>query len=391
MGNVVEAESLKATIKVIDKQKDEFQEIYAEYAPAGANIKKIEREISVAEEGYLQILHGLSLAKLKLQDSELSTSLKTVDAPFYPLTPNPTKRAILIIAASLLGGLLTLGTIFIMEYFDDTLKNSIKASKKTGFTSLGMMPKIILNPGSINLPFIQKRLIEIITQNIVQYFGMQNSKLKPKTIIVLSTQKLEGKTVLAGNIAKTLKQEGKKILLLNYDKKKKPIKYKLKSPILNKILGYSDPRIDADNSFLAEASSYLDTSEHYSYSMNKQFYNAKSYTDILESNNIAIDYTPEFVIIELPALIHYNYPTALITNADLDILVCRSNRIWSAADEFAISHLREDCGTKLNIIVNGVNINETESILGDLPKNRSKFRKKLKTMFKFQFLSKNQI
>ena len=178
MNNVVETENLKAKIGVINGQKNDFQKVYAEYAPAGANMKRLEREISVSEQGYLEILHGLNLAKLKLQDSELSSSLKTIDTPYYPLSPNPTKRAILIIAAAFLGGILTLGIIFIMEYFDDTLKNSNNASKKIGLASLGMIPKIVLDSGGINLPFIQKRLIEIITQNILQYFGVHNSKQK---------------------------------------------------------------------------------------------------------------------------------------------------------------------------------------------------------------------
>ena len=391
MGNVVEAENLKAMIKVIYKQKDDFQEIYAEYAPAGANIKKLEREISVAEQGYLQILHGLNLAKLKLQDSELSSSLKTIDAPYYPLFPNPTKRTILIIIAALLGGILTLGIIFIMDYFDDTLKNSTKATKVTRFVSLGMIPKILLDPRGINLPIIQKRLIEIITQNILQYFGAQNIKQNPKTIIVFSTQKLEGKTVIAGNIAKTLKQEGKKVLLLNYDKKQEPMIQQGKSPFLKKILGYPDSRIDLDNSFLADASTYLDASEHCSYTMDSKFYNATNYKDILEQDNLHVESAPDFVIIELPSIIYHNYPSKLITNADLDILVCRSNRTWLDADESAIHNLRASCGSKLNIIVNGVHINEIESLLGDLPKMRNKFRKKLKLMCKFQFFSKNQI
>ena len=391
MNNVVEAENLKAKIKVLDKKNNDFQEIYANYAPAGANMKRLEREISVSEQGYLEILHGLNLAKLKLQDSELSSNLKTIDTPYYPLSPNPTKRTILIIAAAFIGGILTLGVIFVMPYFDDTLKHSIRASEKTRFLSLGMMPKIILDSGSKNLPFIKKRLIEIITQNILQYFGAQNSNQKTKTIIVFSTQKLEGKTVLAGNIAKTLKQEGKKVLLLNYEIKQKFIKQKRKLAILNKILGYPDSRIDLDNPFLADVSSYLDFSEHYSYNVNSKFYSAKSYTDILESNNIILDYTPDFVIIEMPALIYSNYPAELITNADLDILVCRSNRIWSDADESAISNLREAFASKIKLIVNGVNINEIESVLGDLPKKRSNFRKKIKSIFKFQFFSKNQI
>ena len=169
MNNVLESTKLKAQIKVIDEQKNDFQEVYAKYAPAGANMKRLEREISVAEQGYLEILHGLNLAKLKLQDSELSSSLKTVDAPYYPLSPNPIKRGILIIAAVFLGGILTLGLIFVLEYFDDSLRNSIKATKETGFTSLGMIPKIVLDSEGINLPLIQKRLIEIITQNIWPY------------------------------------------------------------------------------------------------------------------------------------------------------------------------------------------------------------------------------
>jgi uncharacterized protein involved in exopolysaccharide biosynthesis len=391
MNNVVETEELKAKIKVLGGQNNSFQKKYANYAPAGANMKRLEREISVSEQGYLEILHGLNLAKLKLQDSELSSSLKTIDTPYYPLSPNPTKRAVLIIAATFFGGLLTLGIIFAMEYFDDTLKNYIRASKKTGIASLGMMPKFVLDAGGINLPFVQKRLIEIITQNILQYFGAHNSKQKTKTIIVFSNQKLEGKTVIAGNIAKSLKQEGKKVLLLNYNKKQMPIKQKRKSSILNKILGYPDSRIDLDNPFLADSSSYLDFSEHNLYNIDNKFYSAKSYTDILDSNNIVMDYKPEFVIIEIPALIYSNYPVELITNANLDILVCRSNRTWSDADESAISNLREACASKLKMIVNGVNLNEIESVLGDLPKERTNFRKKIKSIFQFQFFSKNQI
>lgn len=391
MNSVVESENLKAKIKVMDKQNKDFQQQYATYAPAGATIKRLEREISVSEQGYLELLHGLNLAKLKLQDNEMSSNIKSIDPPYYPLSPNPTKRGILIIAAAFLGGILTLGIILIMEYFDDTLKNANRASKQLGLKSLGMMPKIILDAGNVNLAFIQKRLIEIITQNILQYFGSQNSEKNVKTIVVFSTHKMEGKTVLAGNIAKTLKQEGKKIVYLNYDSKQEPIEQQRKFSFINKILGYPDPRIDLNNPFLADVSTYLDDSEYFSYKINNQFYDAKSYLDIFKQNNISLDYNPDFVIIELPALIYNNYPAELITSSDLGILICRSNRVWSDADQSAINNLLATSASKINFIVNGVNINEIESVLGDLPKTRSAFRKKIKSMFKFQFFSKNQI
>ena len=391
MNSVVEAENLKAKINVMDQQNKKFTEQYATYAPAGANIKRIEREISVSEQGYLELLHGLNLAKLKLQDNEMSSSLKAIDPPFYPLSPNPTKRAILIVAAAFAGGIITLAIILMMEYFGDTLKNINKASEKLKLAPLGMMPKMILDSGNLNLAFIQKRLIEIITQNILQYFGLNPTTKPVKTIVVFSTQKMEGKTVLAGNIAKILKEEGKKVVLLNYNNAQKPIIQQRKFPLINKVLGYPDPRIDLDNSFLADVSTYLDSSEYYSYKMDHTFYKAKNYTDILKQNNITLDYSPDFVIIELPALIYNNYPADLMIEADLGILVCRSNRNWTDADQSAINNLLATSASKIKFIVNGVNINETESVLGDLPKRRSKLRRKIKAMFKFQFFSKNQI
>ncbi len=391
MNNVAEAENLKAKIKVIDNQNKDFQKVYAQYAPAGANMKRIEREISVSEQGYIEILHGLNLAKLKLQDSELSSKLKTIDAPFYPLSPNPTKRGILVIAAAFLGGILTLGVLLVMEYFDDTLKNVIRAKQKLGLPGLGMLPKIIQDAGTINLQFVQKRLIEIIKQNIEYYFSSHPNNSTAKTIVVFSTQRIEGKTVVSGNLAKAFMQEGKKVLLLNHSEEQDAVKQNTRIPFINKLLGYHDSRIDFENTFLEEPQNYLDQSQYFKYQINNHFFNSKDYVDILKHNNIPLNFSPEVVIIELPAIIYHNYPAELIAAADLNILVCRANRVWTNADQSAIKNIRELSGTKLNFIVNGVHINELESVLGELPKRRSRLRKKMKEMFKFQFYSKNQI
>lgn len=391
MNNVVESENIKAKLKIMDQDNKKFQEQYAIYAPAGANITRIEREISVSEQGYIEILHGLNLAKLKLQDNALTANLKAIDPPFYPLSPIPTKRKILIIAAAFMGIILTLGVLIVMEYFDETLKNSKKANKILGIPSLGMIPKILLNPSTINPSFIYNRLIEIITQNLIQFITAQNSENKTKTILCFSTQKMEGKTVVAGNIAKGLKQSGKKVLLLNYSNEEHPINKQRKFSIISKLLGMQDPRIDFENSFLSNTSDYLDSSEHFTYTIDKQFYKAKSYMDILALNAIKLDYTPDYVIIELPAIIYNNIPAELFTHSDMDILVCRSNRLWSEADQSALSSLLPLSDTKMHFIVNGVELKEVESLLGDLPKKRSAFRKKMKTVFKFQFFTKNQI
>jgi len=391
MENTVESENIKAKLKVMDVDNKQFQKQYEIYAPAGANITRIEREISVSEQESLEILHGLNLAKLKLQDNTLSSNLKAIDPPYYPLSPLPTKRKVLIIAAAFLGFILTLGILIIMEYFDDTLRNAKKAAEILKLPSLGMMPKILLHPNTSNLPYIQNRLIEIIAQNTKQFLSKQSPENAAKTIVVFSTQKMEGKTVLAGNIARELKNEGKKILFLNYSIQQQNSKKQSKFPFLTKILGYPDPRIDFDNSFLSDVTTYLEPSEYYTYTINEQFYKAKNYKNLLEQNNIKLDFIPEYVIIELPPIIYNNYPTELFTQSDIDILICRSNRLWSEADQSALNGLLPLSGSKMHFVINGVELKEVESLLGDLPKKRSEFRKNLKTIFQFQFFTKNQI
>ena len=389
--NVVESDNLKAKLKVMDGRNKEFQQEYAAYAPAGATIKRIEREINVSEQGYLELLHGLNLAKLKLQDNELTSNLKAVDPPYYPLESQPRKRGVLVIAAALLGFILVLGIILAMEYTDNTLKNFKKAGKALQLPAAGMLPKIFLNPGRVNLSFIQNRLVEIATQNIEQFLTASNSGKPVKTILFLSTQEKEGKSVAAGNLAAKLIQEGKKVLLLNYSGPKQPATMQRKFPLLNRILGYTDPRIDFNNPFLAQPSTYLPASQYFTYNLNEQFYKATSYTDILEQNNISISFVPDYVFIELPALLYNNHPAGLVSLADMSVLICRSNRLWSEADQASLNTILPITGQNMAFIINGVELKETESLLGDLPKKSSSFRKKIKNIFRFQFFTKNQI
>jgi hypothetical protein len=42
-----------------------------------------------------------------------------------------------------------------------------------------------------------KKVDDILLQNILQYFGSQPDVKSPKTIVVFSTQSMEGKTVIA--------------------------------------------------------------------------------------------------------------------------------------------------------------------------------------------------
>ena len=412
IAKVVEAESIKAGIGVLGERIKEFQKQYAIYAPAGANVKRIEREISVSEQEFLEILHGLNLAKLKMQDNELASNIKAVDPAYFPLTPIPTKRKIIIIAAGLVGFLIVLVVVFVLEYFDDTLKSHTKAAKILNLPPLTVFPKILLRFRKINFLFISNRMLEIALQRFDLYFKIAHNENSTKTIIFFSSLNREGKTMIISNIAQKLKKQNKKILVLNYSRESlrknemSQIGYpdnfhassnngisrqKRRFSVLNFLLGHPDKRIDYDSPFLDPPETYLRPDEYFFYNVDENFLSVKDYKEILDKYNIYLSYIPDFVLIELPAILHYPYPANLISGADMPVLVCRSNRVWSKADQGILDVLMQITSQKTHFIINGVELEVIESILGDLPKKRSWLRRKLKKAVLFQFSARNQM
>lgn len=388
---MVETENLKAKLEVMNKRNAEFGQQYAKYAPAGAILKKIERQINVAEQEYLEILHGLNLAKLKFQDSQLSSNLKAVDPPYFPLKPIPSKRKIIVIALVFLSIILLLGSILVMEFFDNTLKNVTRAQEKLNIPALGMLSKVFRTNNELDLFGIQDRLMELVIQNLNHALKTKQTDNKTKIITILSTQKNEGKTVVATNIAKKLKSAGKSLVVLNHSDVIKPITGSEQYPLLSRLLGYEDPRVDYDHPFLANPSNYLEASEYLNYEVDQQFYSANSYEELTIKSTSIPEKSLDYVIIELPNILDTNYPADLIMASDLVVLVCRSNRLWSKADDNLLNNIKELAPSKLQFIINGVALDEVESLLGELPKKRSKARSKIKNILRFQFHLKNHI
>lgn len=411
IANVIEYEDTKAGIGVLGDRIKEFQKQYAVYAPAGANIKRIEREISVSEQEFLEILHGLNLAKLKMQDAELSSTIKAVDPPFFPLSPNPTKRKILIIVAALVGFLIVFSSILASEYFDDTLKNTYKVTKIVKLKVLGIYPKILLKTGSLNFPFVTNRLLEIIIQQIDLLTKKDTDADGVRTLLFLSSLSNEGKTVTAGNIAWKLKKQGKKVLFLNFSREalrqaetsqigypETPpavstsgfIQSKNKPTFICRLLGKKGSRIDTSSPFLQGPENYLDKTEYMQYSVNADYFSTGTYQDILKANEMKLEVEPEYVLIEIPSILYYSYPQQLFATADLAILLCRANRVWSDADQGALATLKGITKQEPVVLLNGVESDVVESVLGDLPKKRSWIRRIMKNIIRLQLKSSYQ-
>ena len=409
ISNVLKYEDMKAGQTVLAKRIQDFQKQYDIFAPAGANLKRIEREISVSEHEFLELLHGLNLAKLKMQDLELSSNLKAIDQPFFPITPNPTKRKFLIIGAAFFGFLIVFATIMALEFFDETLRNPNKAGKKLNLVPLGVYPKVYLKTEILNFTNITKRLLEMMVQKIELLKKEKASTHEPYQILLFSTSNNEGKTIIAQNLASLLKKVGNKVIIIRYSsenikQQRTNLDYYAgvsmtseiqKNPVrrfswINWILGYPDDRVNYQSPFLSENGSTLLKEEFFEYTIDEHFLHLKDYKELLARNNHTLTFSPDYVLIEIPSILYYPYPTGLVLSADLPLMICRANRIWANADQGTFDNFSKVLSRTPFFILNGVEIDVVESILGELQKKRNWIRKIVKKIILFDFSSTTQ-
>jgi hypothetical protein len=309
-----------------------------------------------------------------MQDNEMASNIKTFDAPYFPLSPVPTKRKLMVMFAAVMGLMIVLAYIFLIEFLDNTLKNPSRASGIIKLPVIGVVPKIQAKQKKINLPLVTNRLMDIAVQYIELHLNEAKKAYTTKTLLFFSTQNAEGKTVFVINLARKLEEQGKKVLVLSYDheslkrsKLANSEEYGQYEESANAEAGDKIGSVDHANSFLS-----LPGEEHRNfkvvrYTVNSSFYTVKNYQDILKINEIAISDIPDFVLIELPSIMYNPYPVSLLSNSDLSILICRSNRAWSLADKGALDRFTKFTDNRAYLVLNGVDIPAIDSVLGDSP------------------------
>ncbi|MDE3213294.1 MAG: hypothetical protein KGM98_08675, partial [Bacteroidota bacterium] len=162
-------------------------------------------------------------------------------------------------------------------------------------------------------------------------------------------------------------------------------------PLLRRLLGYPDPRIDFESRFLSEPGTYLKEGSYVTYTPAEAFHHGKSPMDIPELQKAPSISEADYLLVELPGLLSHNYPSSWIAEADLVVLVCRANRIWSEADESAFTSIKDLAGDHVYYIINGTEPKEAEALIGELPRRRNRLRKSMKNFLRFQFFNHTQL
>ncbi len=363
LSNLIIYEESKAKIAALHERRIEFQRTYEQFAPLGAKLSRIEREINVYEQQYLSVLNSLNLAKLKQQNLELQSNIKTVDQAFFPLNAESSKRYLFIAVGGIVGFMMVLFVILVLEYFDNTIKTPERAEKLSGLDLLSAYPKITKKTDGINFDFIQNRLIEqaiLKIRSLLESEGIQHKK--PINILIFSTQATDGKSLIQDELSAKLKEYGHKVLSANYLLPNYKPKFSFSSKKNEKPIAY---KIEPES------------------------FNKQSIQEILGKENDTSNY--DFILIEIPSITQHAYNPAVIKDADFGIMVARANRPWTKSDENSLTNIMQFMKINPLIFLNGVNADALEVLLGELPRHRSYIRRVIKKIVRLQFFERNTI
>ena len=211
---VTEFESSKARLAAMKSKSEEFNKLYAKYAPLGAKMKRIEREIDVKEKAYLEILHHLGLAKLKQQSEEMSSNMKILDKPQLPIYAQPTKRKMYVVIVSLATFIFTVMGLLIFEVLDKTVKSVSRFEDISGVKVMGAYVLEEDYKGN-DLTSLKRNGSKILLEKIMQARNQSVSK-DPVIIQVLSLRDKEGKTFLSDEICDKLTVIGYKTKVMDF-------------------------------------------------------------------------------------------------------------------------------------------------------------------------------
>jgi len=211
-------------------------------------IQRLQQEVESNRELYNSFLQQSAAAQIAeaFENAKVSGRFTVLEPAGLPLKPGKPNRPMLILLGFVLGGLIGVGSVLLVEHHDQSVKNAEEVESLLGLPVLGAVPRVeemdrsrrrrggpngppeLRDRGLLHLLKTESQL-GLEFRRIYLKLAKSTGRQLPKTLMVTSSTRAEGKTTTTGCLGITIARElREKMLLVDFD---------LRSPSLHRALG----------------------------------------------------------------------------------------------------------------------------------------------------------
>jgi len=342
-------ENYSALFKSMKLRQIDFMKQFKRYAPLGATIKRIEREIDVYEREYLNVLHHLGLARQNQQSIDMRSNMKVLDQTKFPINAIPSKNKLYVVIAVLFSIIFYLLGVFIIELMDARMKSPSLLKTNTGLDVIAAFTiKNKRNKKFINTEMIDHRASLLLFEKVRK---LSSKSTKPFVIQIYSSWDGAGKTLVATKLAAEIEKHNFSVT----------------------IVSFCNEEENSSQTKSTESDS-IAISNYYS-EINK----FEQYDTFIAEKSITSDY----LISIFPPVSNGIDNTVIISNPNANLIVYDANTSWAIADIFMLDKLKSVLlENSLFAVLTYAEPDNLEEMYGDIPKRRSFIRKLIKKLLK---------
>lgn len=343
----------QARLRVFADRRAYFEKEYSKYAQLGARAARLERQIEIEESTYLEVLYNLNQAIMRQRSQRISTGgLVVTVPPAYPLEPKKSKTMLLVLVAAVIGFVVPFVFVLLKEFIDSSIRTPERAEDLTKLELLGAYPDLTKRNEhkNVNFDWLHEKASGLLVQNLRMEAKTRNiTDRKPKYVLVFSTRSGDGKQLVTHTMANELVSLNHRVMVLG-------------------------PR-----ELPKEETPYYDFIR---YQNDKRFINAENLSEVIPMGYDPGLYDYFFLIID--AVLTNPYPINLLEQFPISICTVGAFRNWNHADRAALSDFQEILHQRPRLLLNAVEPDFMQNVLGDIDKRRSWIRRFVKRILTLQ-------